>query len=278
MLRPLRYRAPAGPAYRKDGDPDMGHLKVTVNSEGIATVTFDRPPMNLFNYDVYNEFGDVFNALSEREDVFVVILNATGKNFSCGNDVAELQKVCLDNIDEHYRIVGEGLGAIGACKKPTIAAVQGMAIGAGLAAPACCDVIIAADDASFFIPEITVGIIGASEFLQVMVPKKIARYYAYTGKPIPAYKMLQWGGVLELYPRKELDAAAMRIAQEMLARSSPIALSCFKQTMNDNEDDRLKEKFFHDGVYGKQFVVTDDYVETARAFFEKRKPVYTGKK
>ena len=70
----------------------------------------------------------------------------------------------------------------------------------------------------------------------------------------------------------------MKIAYELLERSSPIALSCLKKAMNDNENDRLKEKFFHEGVYGKEFVVTDDYVETAKAFFEKRKPVYTGKK
>jgi len=255
----------------------MGALKVKVDTQGIATVTFDSPPLNLFDYSVYNEFGSVFGELSGRDDVSVVILNAKGKNFSCGHDVSELQRVAIHNIDEHYRIVGEGLAAIYACKKPTIAAVQGMAVGAGLAAPAACDVIIAADDASFFIPEITVGIIGASEFLQMLVPKKIARYYAYTGKPIPAHKLYHFGGLLELVPRKELDAAAMRIAHELLERSSPIALSCFKQTMNDNEDDRLLEKFYHDGVYGKAFVLTDDYTETANAFLQKRKPIYTGK-
>jgi enoyl-CoA hydratase len=255
----------------------MGALNVTIDTQGIAEVTFDKPPMNLFDYSVYNEFGSVFSGLSDRDDVSVVILNAKGKNFSCGHDVAELQKVSSHNIDEHYRIVGEGLAAIYACKKPTIAAVQGMAIGAGLAAPAACDIIIAADDASFFVPEITVGIIGASGFLQLLVPKKIARYYSYTGKPIPAYKLYQYGGLLELVPKKELNAAAMRIAHELLERSSPIALSCFKQAMNDNENDRLLEKFYQEGVYGKKFVLTDDYIETANAFFQKRKPTYAGK-
>jgi enoyl-CoA hydratase/carnithine racemase len=256
----------------------MSGLTYTVNEKGVAVVTFDVPPMNLFDYSIYDAFGSVFNELSGREDVFVVILRAAGKNFSCGNVVQDLAKVNHDTIDRHYKIVGEGLSAIYTCKKPTVCAVQGMAIGAGLAAPACCDIIIAADDASFFVPEITVGIIGASEFLQMMVPKKIARYYAYTGKPIPAYKMLQYGGVLDLYPRKELDKEAMRIAEELTSRSSPIALSCFKQYMNDNENDRLYEKFLQGKVYGKEWTLTADYAECTKAFFEKRKPNYTGKR
>lgn len=255
----------------------MGALSIKTDAQGIAVVTFDSPPMNLFNYSVYDEFGMVFSQLSGRDDVSVIILRAAGKNFSVGHDVAELQRVSGENIDRHYKIVGEGLAAIYACTKPTIAAVQGMAIGAGLAAAAACDIIIAADDASFFIPEITVGIIGAAGFLRMLVPKKIARYYSYTGKPIPAYKLYQYGSLLKLVPKKELTAAALGIAGELLDRSSPIALSCFKQAMNDNENDRLLEKFYQEGVYGKKFVLTEDYIETANAFFQKRKPVYTGK-
>lgn len=256
----------------------MNALKTSIDMHGIATVTFDSPTMNLFNYSVYNEFGYVFGELSERDDVSVVILNARGKNFSCGHDVAELQRVSTHNFDEHYKIVGEGLAAIYACKKPTIAAVQGMAIGAGLASAAACDIIIAADDASFFVPEITVGIIGASAFLRLLIPKKIARYYSYTGKPIPAHKLYHFGALLELVPKKELNEAAIRIAHELLERSSPIALSCFKQAMNDNDNERLLEKFYQEGVYGKQFILTDDYKETANAFFQKRQPVYTRKR
>ena len=256
----------------------MGHLKVNVNQDGIATVTFDRPPLNLWDYDVYNEFRDVFTEMSEREDVYVVILNASGKNFSAGNVVADLAKVNYDTIDEHYKIVGDGLGAVGACKKPTICAVQGFAVGAGLAAPAACDIIVAADDASFLIPEITVGIIGAYEFLRVMVPEHVARYHAYTGKPIPAYRMYEYGGVTEIVPKKDLQKRALEIAYEILERSSPIGLSCLKQAMLDCDDDRLKDKFLNDKIYGKEFIVTDDYKETAASFIEKRKPNYTGKR
>lgn len=254
----------------------MEALKFRVENH-VGVVTFDKPPANLFDYDVYNEFGTLFRQINDMADVHAVILKATGKNFSFGNEVKQLSEICPHNVDEHYRIVGEGLSAIYACTKPTVAAVQGMAVGAGLAAPACCDVILAADDASFFIPEITVGIVGAAEFLQMLVPKKIARYYAYTGKPIPAYKIWQWGGILELVPRNKLEEAAFRIANDILEKSPPLGLSALKQAMNDNENDRLLEKFYRDGVYGKKFIATEDFQETTRAFFEKRKPVYRGR-
>ena len=255
----------------------MSALKLSISADKIATVTFDSPPNNLFNYSVYNEFKAMFDDLSEREDVSVVILNAAGKNFSFGNKVEDLQTVKASYADEHYRIVGEGLAAIYACKKPTIAAVQGYAVGAGLAAPAACDIIIASEDAMFSIPEITVGIVGASAFLEQLVPKKIARYYTYTGKAIPAYKIYQWGGLLELVPKSELNKTALRIAHELLERTSPLGLSLFKQAMNENDNDRLLEKFYTEKKYGRQFMLSEDFKESTAAFIEKRKPVYTGK-
>jgi enoyl-CoA hydratase len=251
----------------------MKALKVDVNN-GIAVVTFDNPPLNLFNYSIYNEFKEIFDELSENDKVVVVVLIANGKNFSVGHDVKELQAIEKDNIDEHYRIVGEGLAAIYKCKKPTVAAVNGMAVGAGLAAVAACDVIIASEDATFSIPEIRVGIIGAPEFLQLLVPKKIARYYSYTGKALSAYKVYQYGGILEIVPKEHLINTAIKISKDIMEYSSPIALSYFKQAMNDNDNAMLLEKFYHDKYYGRQFIETEDSKETTLAFFEKRKPKY----
>ena len=165
-----------------------------------AVVTLDRPPGNLFNYSVYKELGQVFTALGEAEDVAVVVLRAAGKNFSLGHDMSELQAIRPESIDEHYRIVGEGLSAVYHCSKPTLAAAQGIVAGAGLAAVAACDIIIAAEDARFMTPEIRAGIVGCVEFLELLLPKGLARYYAYTGKPIPVHEIYRCGGVLELAP------------------------------------------------------------------------------
>ncbi|HHT01704.1 MAG TPA: hypothetical protein GXZ96_03320 [Firmicutes bacterium] len=253
----------------------MSALRVKVE-DYIATVTFDKPPRNMFDYDVYNEFKAVFTDLSERADVYVVILNSSGKLFSVGHDVAHLSKLNEDVIWKHYEIVGEGLGAVYTCQKPTIAAVKGVAVGAGLAAVAACDIIIAAEDASFSLPEIKVGFIGGTEFLKLLVPDKIARYYAYTGNLIPAYRLYQYGSVLELVPKENVDARAVAIAKELLAKSAPQALSYFKQSFNVINDERLLEKYYLEREYGKEFVKTKDFKESGQAFLEKRQPVFTG--
>jgi len=253
----------------------MSYLK-TQKDGNILIVTLDRPPMNLFDHDLYNETKELFTSINQMDDVYVVVVEAAGKNFSAGNDVAEFKTLDSSNIEEHYKIVGEGLTAVYNCIKPTVAAVQGYAIGAGLAMPACCDVIIASEDATFILPEIKVGIVGASEFLMMLVPRKIARYYTYTGKPIPAHRLYEWGSVLEVVPKNRLRDTALRVANELL-ESAPQALEGYKQAMNANDDERLLEKYYKEAEYGYDFIPTDDFKECANAFFEKRKAVYKNK-
>lgn len=238
----------------------------------IAVVTLDRPPGNLFNYRIYDGLGDAFSELGRDTDIDVIILKATGKNFTLGHDMEELQKVSPDNIDAHYRIVGEGLSAIYNCPKPTIAAAQGLIVGAGLAAVAACDIIIAADDAHFMTPEITAGIIGCTEFLELLLPKGLVRYYAYTGKPIPAYEVYRCGGVLKLVPAKELPSEAMAVAESLLQIAPGEELGCYKQYMNQIDANNLLEKFYCGKPYGKKFLRSPNSRELYRAFFEKRRP------
>lgn len=257
----------------EERDKNMGVLKTRIEDQ-IAVITLDRPPANLFDYTVYDEFKETFQALSESADVTVVILNAAGKNFSMGQEMTQLQDISPDNIDEHYRIVGKGLAAIYTCKKPTIAAAQGVIAGAGLAAVAACDIIIAADDAHFMTPEIRAGIIGCTEFLELLLPKGIARYYAYTGKAIPAYEVYRCGGILEMAPAKEITARAVEIAEEIKKTAAPEELSCYKRYMNDIDANDLLNKFYKGKQYGKEFLKSPNHAELYRAFFEKRTPKF----
>lgn len=256
-----------------ESDKEMNALRTRIEDQ-IAIVKLDRPPLNLFDYTVYDEFKETFQTLSESTDVTVVVLNAAGKNFSMGQEMTQLQDIRLDNIDEHYRIVGEGLAAIYTCTKPTIAAAQGIVAGAGLAAVAACDMIVAADDAHFMTPEIRAGIIGCTEFLELLLPKGIARYYAYTGKAIPAYEVYRCGGILEMAPAKEIIARAMEIAEEIRKTAAPEELSCYKRYMNDIDANDLLDKFYLGKQYGKEFLKSPNHAELYRAFFEKRAPKF----
>lgn len=244
------------------------HIK---KEDQIAFVTFDRAPSNLFDYTVYSEFKEIFQDLGS--DSAVVILQAAGKNFSLGHDMSELQAISLENIDSHYQILGEALAAIYACPKPTVAAAQGNVAGAGLAAVAACDLIIAADDAHFLTPEIKAGIIGCTEFLELLLPKGLTRYYAYTGKQIPAYELYRCGGILELVPAKELHSRAHTLAKELL-QSAPEELRAYKCYMNQVDGEDLLGKFYMGKPHGKEFLHSPNSRELYRAFFEKRPPKF----
>ena len=238
----------------------------------IAIVTLDRQPGNLFDYTVYNEFWETFHKLGDDADTAVVILQASGKDFTLGHDMAELQRISVETIDEHYRIVGEGLAAIYTCPKPTIAAAQGNVAGAGLAAVAACDIILAADDAHFLTPEIRAGIIGCTEFLELLLPKGLTRYYAYTGKAIPAYEVYRCGGIFELAPAKRLRHRALELAEELLQTAPPEELSAYKKYMNQIDGNDLLKKFYTGKAYGKEFLLSPNSRELYQAFFEKRPP------
>ena len=246
-------------------------LRIEMRGE-VAVVTLDRPPGNLFDYAVYEEFKETFQTLGRDPDTAAVVLQAAGRDFSLGHDMAELQAVCGGNIDEHYRIVGEGLEAVYSCPKPTVAAAQGNVAGAGLAAVAACDLIVAADDAHFLTPEIRAGIIGCMEFLKLLLPKGLTRYYAYTGKPIPAYELYRCGAVLELAPAKEIGARALALAEELLRTAPPEELSAYKQYMNQVDGEDLAAKFQMGKPYGREFLRSPNSRELYRAFFEKRTP------
>lgn len=246
----------------------------------IAMVTLRNEPLNIFDTGFYTEVREFMLDLNTRTDFDVVVIKSGCRHFSGGGDLPEIQQICSDvKVAERVsRAVAACMGSIYSCKKPVIAAVHGNAIGSGTGIAASCDIIISQETSKFAVPEINVGFIGASEFIQMLVPKKVARYYAYTGKPITGAELKRWGGVLDTAETKEeVWEKAMAVAKEIAARA-PAAVSLFKDAMNFNDDENLEGKFFHEmrlglgGFYG-----SDDAKECIAAVLEKRKPVYTGK-
>ncbi|MDE6840500.1 MAG: enoyl-CoA hydratase/isomerase family protein [Oscillospiraceae bacterium] len=249
-------------------------------TDRIAVVTLRNEPLNIFDIGFYTEVREFMLDLNARSDFDAVVITSGCRHFSGGGDLPEIQRICSDvKVAERVsRAVAACMGSIYHCKKPVIAAVHGNAIGSGTGIAASCDLIIAQETSKFAVPEINVGFIGASEFMQLLVPKKLARYYAYTGKPITGAELKRWGGVLDTAgTREEVLEKAMAVAREIAARA-PAAVSLFKAAMNYNDNEDLEGKFFHEmrlglgGFYG-----SDDAGECIAAMLEKRKPVYTGK-
>jgi len=255
----------------------MPNVLVAVDADSrIATVTLNKQPLNICERMFYAEIQAAFDGLNSRTDISVVILNSACKHFCAGGDLSEIQ---MCSTEENVAMIsGAAVGCMGAvysCKWPVIAVVNGKAIGAGVALAASCDVCIAAEDAVFSVPEITAGYIGASEFLQMAMPRRMARYYIFTGDTITAQEMWRLGAVLDVVPAESLMERATTAAKRIAAQS-PLALAYFKEAMNHNDDERLAEKYMHEATYALKYNSSCDCKETFAAFKERRKPVFCG--
>ncbi len=244
----------------------------------IATVTMDRPPVNAQNQKAREELIRVFDALSDRDDVRVVILTAAGKVFSAGADVKERVGLVQEPGDyiRNNRLVREFFYAVSDCIKPVICAVNGPAFGAGFALMLACDIMLASEDAYFVIPELDVGLAGGARFLMDHFAKSMARYIYFTGRRIPAAELYRLGVTTACVPRDRLMDEAMAVAREIAAKS-PIAVREVKRAFNVIEEMPARDGYRFEQTVTVALSHTEDAKEAQRAFVEKRKPVFKGK-
>jgi len=240
----------------------------------IAVVTLDRPPVNALALETYREFQETFAKIGEMPGVRAAVLRAEGEFFCPGNDVAEFTRVGTESdVTAYARAVSDGICSVYDCKVPVVAAVHGHAHGAGMAIAACADVIVAAPEVTFAIPEIKVGVIGAAAFLGLIVPEKVARYMSLTGKPISAQQIRYYGGIHSIVAAEKVFDEAMAVACD-IAANAPNGVRYFKEAMNINQGARLADKYAVESGYNARYVGSDESKESIAAFMEKRKPEY----
>ena len=253
----------------------MSQLTVDA-ADGIAVVTFCRPPVNATNTESWNELTAVFSAFHDRQDVRAVIFTACGtRAFMAGQDLREDPWAAPDRspaaIVDPGRPVREAMWAIYDCPVPVIAAVNGPAVGGGLALVALCDIIVAAERATFGATEINVGLLGASAQVSRMVGPYRAREMFFLGEMVSADELHRLGVVREVVPDADLLPAARALA-EQLALKSPIALRLAKESMNRVEGMAVKDAYRLEQDYTNRLRMFDDASEAATAFLEKRSP------
>jgi enoyl-CoA hydratase len=156
-----------------------------------------------------------------------------------------------------------------------IAAVNGPALGAGLAFAACCDLIVASERAVFGCPEVEVGLLGAGSHLQRMVGPYRMRELYYTASRIPAQEMFQLGGISRVVAHESLMEEARAIAAD-IARKSPPAIRLAKEALNRVEHMPLKEAYRTEQDYTARLSRYDDSKEAMQAFLERREPRFSG--
>ncbi len=250
------------------------HVSVDIEDH-IAVVTMDRPPVNAIEIGMGVELRDVFTSFADNRDVRVAILTAAGdRAFMAGVDLqtvghrpAEPPSYQIDPV----RWPRDAMWAITDCAVPVIGAINGPALGAGLAFAACCDMLVASDNATFGATEINVGVLGASAQLSMLVGRHKAREMFFTGEVVPAAELHRLGAVRAVVPRDDLLGTARALAA-VLATKSPIALRLAKESMNRVEGLPLKDAYRIEQDYTDRIMRFEDAAEARAAFFERRDP------
>jgi len=211
-------------------------LQVTV-ANGVARVLLDRKPVNAFNFAFYGHMSDALDELAARDDLGVLLLgSAVDKVFSAGADIKDFKAVAAkpDSGEVREAAVSRMLHAVREFPYPTVAVVDGAAVGAGAVLASLCDIRVATTRAWFSIPEIDVTRIGGGHHLRRLLPEGELRRLFFTAERLPAERAFQLGMVQELTEPDQVWAAADRLAAT-IAGKSRIGLRLGKRALNDTE-------------------------------------------
>ena len=249
-------------------------------ADGVATVTLDRPDvLNAMNEPMRRELTECFTRLAVDDAVRVVVLAGAGERaFSAGADIREFVQppVPVRFREERKRV--DFRAVMDRCPQPMIAAIRGYALGGGLELALACDIRIAAEDAQLGLTEISLAIIpggGGTQRLPRLVGRGKALEMILTGARIGAPEALRIGLVERVVPPGEVLAAAQELARALATRA-PVALRYAKEAIVRGLELPLAEGLQLENDLATLLRTTEDRLEGARAFLEKRSPRFTG--
>jgi enoyl-CoA hydratase/carnithine racemase len=206
----------------------------------------NRPPVNAVDLAMYREIRDLFADIDQiGPGVRAVVLTGAGKHFCAGNDLDDFATMDSENVRERMFHVREAFFAIQYCSVPVIGAVSGAALGTGLVIAASCDFVVASDDASFGLPELSVGVHGGARHLGRLVPQSIARWMYLTGERLSGEQMNSLGAVVAVVSRDQLLGTAQSEAARVAA-FSPTAVRMGKRGLNDIEFVDVRRGYEHE--------------------------------
>jgi 2-(1,2-epoxy-1,2-dihydrophenyl)acetyl-CoA isomerase len=251
--------------------------------DGVATLTFNRPErMNALSTPIMQGLLDGLPRLAGDPNVRVVVLTGAGRAFCAGGDVKDMaqggEQRSAAEATARLRSRMEVSRILHELPKPTIAMINGPAAGAGLALALACDLRIAGASARLVTAFVKVGFsgdFGGAYFLTRLVGTSKARELYFTGRPVDAEEALSLGLVNRVVPDDQLADATIELARS-LAQGPQIALRLMKQNMNFAECGTLADLLDMEAANQVQTGRTEDHREAARAFVEKRAPVFVG--
>jgi enoyl-CoA hydratase len=256
---------------------DYTQLRFSIEGH-VAVLTLDSPPVNALTRILNDELTHALDVISETPDIRAVVLTGAGKVFCAGADL----KGRAENIKHpgdmmaHARRTRECFHAIRECAKPVIAAINGAALGSGLAMVASADILIASEKASLGLPEVDVGLLGGCSHAMRLFSHSRLRRMALTGYRVGGEELYRLGIVEACTPHDELMPQALALAATIAAKS-PVSTRMSKHTLNVIEDMSLRDGYRYEQDMTAAIGLTEDAKEAQLAFKEKRTPVFTGR-
>ncbi len=238
--------------------------------EDVARITLKRPPLNILNIEMMGEINRALESLKEKKPKMLV-LAAQGKAFSAGVDVSEHTR---DRVEEMISVFHRMFRLLHALGCPTLAVVNGAALGGGCELATFCDMVVASETAKFGQPEIKVGVlapIAAVVFPSVLGPKK-AMELLLSGETVEAHEALRLGLVNRVVPQDKLEEEAEGLVKSLTEKSG-IVLRLNKKAVLESLDRGFREGLDRvEEIYLRELMETEDANEGLKAFMEKRLP------
>jgi 2-(1,2-epoxy-1,2-dihydrophenyl)acetyl-CoA isomerase len=253
--------------------------------DGVARLTLNRPDkMNSFNADMHAEVRDALDSIQTNAAVRVLVITGAGRGFCAGQDLADAEVRFTpgetppdlgDVVERHYKPLVMRLSQL---RVPTIAAVNGIAAGAGASFALACDMVVATQSASFVLPFSNIGLIpdtGCSWHLPQRIGQARAMGLALTGKKLPATQAAEWGMIWEAVEDAAFASSVNTLAAKLAAMPTK-ALVRTRQAMQLANTHTFEEHLTYEGTLMRELGKSADYVEGVSAFLEKRAPKFTG--
>ncbi|WP_109474679.1 enoyl-CoA hydratase-related protein [Ornithinimicrobium cavernae] len=205
---------------------DLTHFRVEQVSPHVLHAVFSSPPLNAFTTGCYTELSAIVREVNSNEAIAALAVTSDQKHFSAGADRNQLKRDAeagARHVAERRLALNAAWGDFRNCTAPIVVGVNGGAVGIGAALAACADVIIAAEDAFFSIPEIDIGLVGGAKALTRILPPATVRVMALTGSRLPAEQLCLLGAVHKVVDRDQLTAEVLAMATAIGEKGSPVA-------------------------------------------------------
>ncbi|MFF9591562.1 enoyl-CoA hydratase family protein [Streptomyces sp. NPDC014646] len=246
-------------------------VSTTSPDKGIRLITVDHPPVNALPVRGWYDLADALRAAGRDPEVRCVVLTAAGRGFNAGVDIKEMQRdTGHDTLIGANRGCYEAFSAVYECEVPVVAAVHGFCLGGGIGLVGNADAIVASEDATFGLPELDRGALGAATHLARLVPQHLMRALYYTSRTATAAELHAHGSVWKVVPRDELLDRAMELAGE-IARKDGYLIRLAKAAINGidpvdvHRSYRFEQGFtFEAGLSGVADRVRDTFGREAR--------------